>query len=1154
MAVGNFSPSGFSYAQAARGTSAPASQAPSSKVTSGAATPANSVSLEASSGGNWADDVEENEVSKAVETPNVESHDGEVAQLKDSAITRTKMEEKLSNGTPESASPLHTGSSTASTTTRDDSPSAPTGSSSDITWESKSQASEPAWIVERKERQNGSHGSDDTAKPERKGKKNASTPKEEPKAVVLQEALPPTVNPWQKRAEDAKAKTVPIPKPTTASPDSAPVQKENQQPPAPVQRKPKPASISQRQDSSHTAESPPKTNATSTKRTDEVRITNRQSSKPSAASSRTETGATKSGTPQSRSLPNLTSTLPPVKDETSWPTPDTVQDKERKDAPEKESEEKRDDDNTPSAKRKKSEWKPMAVTPNVIWETSSMNEPRERKPRPAGSERGGRGGTRGRGSVRGGAAAVNGGDRRTVRSSPPPAKSEADHASRNSTNTTERDEITSSTKQSASTAPASRGPVSESAAPLSQAKVTNDASTQVDDMNVRSEARRARSPKKSAAAQSAEGDEIPTPAPIPRKKSFTTPAADSGDRTRADPPVRLVATENRKESRNGDVFRDPTWTGPGRGSGGKRGGRGRGGNGVNAREPPHGHPYGNGFQNDFNGHPSYGVPPSPSAYGRGNHHHFSYPPGHARGGWSRGGARSNSIPIETYYSRFVPQPFGGNSSHMSSPNGYVPGMSEFSPMQPLSAIMPSPQEAQEQLLMIVTVQLEYYFGVENLIRDIFLRKHMDSQGFVFLDFIAGFNRLKSLTSDKDLLKLACLNSEAIEIRVGDDGKERLRKREGWQQFVRPIEERDSSAQTDGPQQLQRPERPQLSMPNGALHFQGPYSAGPQAMHQRMNHRSYDSGMMNGFAPQFVPNGDFNGSAYSDSFNGEERRGRSAKSPIYENGVGPTDPSFSSTEDEANLEPDVFPDEQMSALGIVVKLSEQQAPYHTAASRTFSNGSIDSRSIASELDKAADSETHQLPNGSPQVNGIEKRPSLSRHLSPNKARSPEQGPPNVEKEVCWAKDVNNIPAGTTYEPYTQLREKALEQRNHAATGNCPYDLDVLYQFWCHFLCRNFNKRMYDEFKHFAHEDAHERHSLTGTNNLLKFYAHSLNSFDAIRDRIAKDYIELVKNEPQALEGAAFKQLRSAWRNGALNLKNRKKLSDNMDAQMKEALEA
>lgn len=1150
MAVGISSPSGFSYAQAARGTTAPPSQTSSSQVTSGAATPAKSISLETSGGGNWADDVEDNEVPKVARPQAADSEEAKPALPKDSAIDRTKAEEKLLNGVSGVSSPETTGSSTASTATRDDSPSAPTGSSSDVTWDTKSQASEPAWIAERKERQNGSNGSEGTAKPERKSKKNASTQSEEPKAVVLQESLPPPVNPWQKRAEDAKAKVTAAPKPSPSVSSPAPLQKENQSPASNAQRNPPFTGSSQREPSRGGADAAQKGDPATTKQTSEVRISNRQNTKPAPREGRAESAAARSGTPQSRSLPNSTSALPSVKDEISWPTPEIAQDRERKESPEKESEEKRDDENTPASKRKKTEWKIVPVTPNVIWETPSMNESRERKPRTGGSERGGRGGARGRGSVRGGAAAATGDRGRT---SPTSAAADAEQTPKDAANTGERGSAQSPPKQHASKPNERQTSLTETPASSSQLGDVKDASIQTSSVDATTDSHRARSPKKAVSTETADRDEIPTPAPIPRKTSSAVQVNDGAEKARSDPPVRMVATEGRKEPRNGDVFRDPNWTATSRG--GRRGGRGRGGNGAPARDNPNTMPYNSNFPGDFGVPPTYGVPPSPSSLTRGNHHQFSSfpPPGSTRGGWSRGGPRSHSIPIESYYPRFASQQYGGAHGQMPNINTYMPGMSDFGPMPPMSALMPTPQEAQEHMLLMVTSQLEYYFGVENLIRDIFLRKHMDSQGFVFLDFIAGFNRLRNLTSDKDILRTACLNSELIEIRVGEDGKERLRKREGWQQFIRPMEERDPSAQTEGPQRLQRPEPPPLSMPNGLQHFQGPYSAGLPGMPQRMGHRSYDSGMMNGFAPQFVPNGDFHAPAYGGMVNGEEMRGGPAKSPIYENGVGPADRSFSSTEVESNGEADAFPDEQTNALGVVVKMSEQQPPYHTTASRTFSNGSIDSRSIAAELEKATDSETQRLPNGAPHTNGVDKMPSLTRHLSPNKPRSPEQGPPNVERQITWAKDVNVLPEGTTYEPYAELRMKALDQRHHAASGNCPYDLDVLYQFWCHFLCRNFNNKMYNEFRSCAFADASERQSLTGLQNLVKFYAHSLNSADSIRDRIAKDYVDLVKNEPASLEGAAFKQLRSAWRNGALNLKNRKKLSDIMDEPLKVALD-
>src|SRR3954452_3998629 len=99
---------------------------------------------------------------------------------------------------------------------------------------------------------------------------------------------------------------------------------------------------------------------------------------------------------------------------------------------------------------------------------------------------------------------------------------------------------------------------------------------------------------------------------------------------------------------------------------------------------------------------------------------------------------------------------------------------------------------------------EYYFSIDNLCKDMFLRNNMDSQGYVLLSVIADFNRIKALTEDMDLLRHVCGQLKNIEYRPGEDGVDRLRRKEGWEQWIRPMSERAPSAQNDGPPPSGRP--------------------------------------------------------------------------------------------------------------------------------------------------------------------------------------------------------------------------------------------------------------------------------------------------------------------------------------------------------------
>ncbi|XP_023289973.1 la-related protein 1B isoform X2 [Orussus abietinus] len=60
-------------------------------------------------------------------------------------------------------------------------------------------------------------------------------------------------------------------------------------------------------------------------------------------------------------------------------------------------------------------------------------------------------------------------------------------------------------------------------------------------------------------------------------------------------------------------------------------------------------------------------------------------------------------------------------------------------------------------------QIEYYFSEENLLRDFFLRRKMDAQGFLPITLIASFHRVQALTTDVSLVIEAILESNKLEM-------------------------------------------------------------------------------------------------------------------------------------------------------------------------------------------------------------------------------------------------------------------------------------------------------------------------------------------------------------------------------------------------------
>lgn len=264
----------------------------------------------------------------------------------------------------------------------------------------------------------------------------------------------------------------------------------------------------------------------------------------------------------------------------------------------------------------------------------------------------------------------------------------------------------------------------------------------------------------------------------------------------------------------------------------------------------------------------------------------------------------NPSPFTNGYSYGGPGSGRAGRGRPASINGYKGpsnGAVKMPPMQPLNtdfapfspygqapySAFPGAFPPDYTLLVHNTLktQIEYYFSTGNLPKDVFLRENMDSQGFVPLEVIADFKRVKQISQQNlQYVREACMDSEEIEFVLGDGKTELLRRRDGWEKYVLPEANRRDQARNPGPSSFQHKSRHSMQMQTPSYHQQGSmpfaypamsspayggpfpsdmypgYLNGPGYNNQAVNggpvngHRADDS-QLNAAVPEFAPGSD-----------------------------------------------------------------------------------------------------------------------------------------------------------------------------------------------------------------------------------------------------------------------------------------------------------
>lgn len=111
------------------------------------------------------------------------------------------------------------------------------------------------------------------------------------------------------------------------------------------------------------------------------------------------------------------------------------------------------------------------------------------------------------------------------------------------------------------------------------------------------------------------------------------------------------------------------------------------------------------------------------------------------------------------------------------------------------------------------LQIEYYFSHQNLQGDFFLRKSMDASGFVPIDVVAGFNRVRRIAgeSKSNLIRDTLLFSRVLQL---DEERNRVRKSIGWESYVLEGGEHPQQLPREPAQHTPAPVGASLPMLNG----------------------------------------------------------------------------------------------------------------------------------------------------------------------------------------------------------------------------------------------------------------------------------------------------------------------------------------------------
>ncbi|KAJ5714152.1 uncharacterized protein N7483_011333 [Penicillium malachiteum] len=756
--------------------------------------------------------------------------------------------------------------------------------------------------------------------------------------------------------------------------------------------------------------------------------------------------------------------LPPVEDASSWPTPQVAIGEDKKKAQEKTDKTEKTEKSPVMRPHGKEKWMPVNYVPTAVFNTPLPSAGRGgggRRPARGGRD-GGRGGAHGAGAPAGDKAASG--------QATPTAtgKQASGDRGRNEANTNRATSLPAQPRRSTSTdANAAEGRKAQAAERNNRAPRTEEAAV--------------------ANGKQANGTENASRAPRDGKQFNRNNDSRNGKggNLTVDPQAAPRNNDRRFESgsKSADINREGA--GPGgfqefnREQRGGRSNRGRGG------------PYSGGFggQNSQFGNVGNNFVPKNFGFNDRQRSQHNVPNGSQQP--NRMPIRSPSLPASAGVYGGV-YPFPADINTMYPYQGVNPG--------PMSAVPFQQYMEPYSLMSMLSMQLEYYFSVDNMCKDMFLRRQMDSQGFVPLNVIASFKRVKCMTEDFELLRHVARQLRNVEIQTGEDGIDRLRPRERWSQWVLPYDQRDAAAQHDGAapaQSAKNDENVPLNNHADAVSNGSSINPGSQQFIPNGTGHSNLQTSLSSTAPEFLP---------------------SAQNEIAN--VGTPKDYFPSPRAHPGLA-SPYPDFVQFQIAVIdnpgsARRIDSRQPTPPSLTTCINETAVWPADYLSSLTIRFDGERRM------------RRPSNSYSYVHSNNRPPYKQSQHLVEQNGRSFHTQNKPAYLHDQHYSpQNRSSEIQATPVWSSIGDPFQEDpARYQTWAEALMIKFDSQMYNEFRRSALDDLFTRHIDNGFNLLLEFYRSSLTRHRRFPDEVLDDMAGLCYNELLKPRDKIFEMLSSA----------------------------